>query len=1000
MKKNKKVLAGVLAASMLTFGGVGSAFAATTSTAANGTTAYYIGTASSGTEYTSSYLLANPGTISTINSQLNSGFGLYFSLMGQPFINYKNFINSLNGQTPTTSALNVYATQSANQFTPPANTPVDGSTPALSVSSVSAINSTSVTVNFSAAVTAAEAGSVSFAVTGPNSYSGTATGTVAAGATTATLTFSTALTASCSYTIGGVSATYTAVTVSATNSSVTSFPASMTDGTAYNVAATVQDANGNPITGLTSDAFSLTVGNSSPISGTAVSLGSGQYQIVFVPTAITPSAVAQVATLSVSGITIGTQNVTVSSGSASSSTTTASFPAATVLNEGATYTINITPKDANGNATTISGTPTVTLGTGSQAVQINGSLGSPTNGVYPVTFSAPSATISTPITMTVKLGSLSYTSSGTYTVAAQTVTSMNVDLSSLPSTLTQGGSYSIPVTLEDANGNPVTLATVSSSPFTVSYASNSLTNSVTESSTPGVYNVAFTADSGHTGTVSPITVTYTGVTPNLTQTSTSSYTESTATATGAVSTASVTWPTLATLTNGTAYTATVAVSDANGNPVTGLASANFGVQQGSFATDGTPITTTVVPGTTAGTYTVTFTPSTVGTNQTFELGIGSTGSWTQYGTSFNATVQGTVSGVTLSSNLNSGILVAGQAVTIPVTTTGNQSNLTASNFSLSYNGSPVAITNVAYVSGGVYSVTFTAPSALNSTGATLGINVAGNTTTASGVTVESLSSITPTLTVTSAAGASSSVTSGGVTYTAPSTTSAALSMNSTYYLDTVVVKSGSYFVFGLPSSSFTAAIGSGSSAAPLSVVTIVPDMATTGQYDLVAKTGSTAVTSGTNVYVTVNGVASNDSASYTVAIGTPVAYNSTIAYPTGNLANQLTHGQSYTITCTLADSKGVPVTGLQSYNFVVGTSTTSGAITLSSALPTSSTPTVTAGSTAGTYTITFTPSTVNSTASYLGVLVNTSSTSGSSAAYNNTGSSVFVNVTNKATTVN
>ena len=515
MKKNKKVLAGVLAASMLTFGGVGSAFAATTSTAANGTTAYYIGTASSGTEYTSSYLLANPGTISTINSQLNSGFGLYFSLMGQPFINYKNFINSLNGQTPTTSALNVYATQSANQFTPPANTPVDGSTPALSVSSVSAINST-IAVGGSTGFTFKDSSGNAVTPTGVNytvTSSNASTGFInSSGVFTATAAGAYTIQAA----IGSTDLTTTVNVYGQAASVSLVFPnnsAALTaNGATDQVTVKVLDANGNVVSNF-NGTLNVTLTTPGTYHGTLVNAYGGTFSnpititngvgTIYLTTPTTQNtsnpdvlAVSNLASTNgqavSSSLTYGSSNVTYTASSATQlkfATSTATLSNSSASNK-ATLTLNVA--DAQGvTVNPLSQTTYVTLtlnGPGSFTQLTTGSstpvtsetvtasaAGTYSVDVYPVVGQTGTITVSAASTgLTSASATVNLVTAGLVSTFAVNSTTGTLNSAGAADTgLPAGSTYTLyTVQFADVNGNPV--AAPASDALTVTDNSQSL----------------------------------------------------------------------------------------------------------------------------------------------------------------------------------------------------------------------------------------------------------------------------------------------------------------------------------------------------------------------------------------------------------------------------------------------------------------------------------------------------------------------------------------------
>ncbi|MCY0892313.1 MAG: hypothetical protein OWR52_02215, partial [Acidibacillus sp.] len=254
------------------------------------------------------------------------------------------------------------------------------------VSSVSAVNGT-VTVNFANALSATPSLS-DFAVT-QSINGGTATTvtptaiTMNSAMTQATLTVPTVSATATAQSVvdsvaynGGTAMSASAFSIvpdiSVSNSSV-SFPSngtSLSNSSVINLTATIENASGNAITGLSGSDFTLMVGSQSVTASAAVYIGSGEYQVSFVPQTLS-AGTGLTLTLNVDKTAVGESfGYSVVAGSATN--TTAAFPTSTVLNEGAPYTVTLTPLDAQGNPTTISGTVGVTLGTGSEAVTVTG----------------------------------------------------------------------------------------------------------------------------------------------------------------------------------------------------------------------------------------------------------------------------------------------------------------------------------------------------------------------------------------------------------------------------------------------------------------------------------------------------------------------------------------------------------------------------------------------------------------------------------------------------
>ncbi|MCY0882111.1 MAG: hypothetical protein OWS74_08955, partial [Firmicutes bacterium] len=295
--------------------------------------------------------------------------------------------------------------------------------------------------------------------------------------------------------------------------------------------------------------------------------------------------------------------------------------------------------------------------------------------------------------------------------------------------------------------------------------------------------------------------------------------------------------------------------------------------------------------------------------------------------------------------------------------------LSASNFALTLGTTPLDVTSVSASSteAGVYNVTFTVPDTSVTSGEALTFAVNGVTDTASTVSGVTINSTAVPTAATLSAPNSSSVTFNGATDMSVDGLSS-LSPSSTYVLGTLTLTnaSGNPLV-GLPSSDFSATYGT-------STTNLVSGVQATGDsYELAITTPSALSSTATAFAITVDGTAMTASTTYTIAAPQAVSYNSSVQFPTGNVENQLVAGKTYTISATLEDAYGNAVSGLTASNFAIGESATASPTTVSTALPLVGTPTVTAGSTAGSYTIAFVPSTTSATSEYLGLVVNSQS---------------------------
>ena len=174
------------------------------------------------------------------------------------------------------------------------------------------------------------------------------------------------------------------------------------------------------------------------------------------------------------------------------------------------------------------------------------------------------------------------------------------------STVASDNTDTLTITVNDANGKPISGIPSSDFGFSLSGGTSSGTfGTVTASATPGVYTVEFTGTTA--GTASTLTTTIDG-TPLVD--------EPTITVTpGPVSgTLSTTSPASTTDVSGSTDTFTIAVKEANGNPIAGLPSSAFQFSLAGGASAGT--FGAVAQTSTPGTYTVAFTGTTAGTAST------------------------------------------------------------------------------------------------------------------------------------------------------------------------------------------------------------------------------------------------------------------------------------------------------------------------------------------------------------------------------------------------
>ena len=404
----------------------------------------------------------------------------------------------------------------------------------------------------------------------PGTYQATITSTTTAGTANITATDTS---------VTGVSdsQTLTQVAGPATSAVLVLAPASITaNGTSTTVAtATLTDAHGNPVSGDT-----VTIGSAGAQGISAVTAGAtpGTYQATIISTTTAAPASITATDTSVSGVS-DTQTLTQTAGPATS-VVLALAPSSITADGSSTTLATATVTDTHGNP--VSG-DTVTIGSaGSQNV------GAVTAGSTPGTYQATITSTKTPGTATItaadtSVGGVSDTQTLTQTVGPAT----SVALALSPSSITADGSSTsvATTTVTDANRNPV-----SGDSVTIQSTGGQKIGPVTAGTTPGTYQATIT--STKTAGTATITASDTSVTVSNTRTLTQVAGPATA-LTLALSPASINANGVSTA------TATAAVTDANGNAVSGEAV--------TIHSTGSQTIGPVTAGTTPGTYQATIT---------------------------------------------------------------------------------------------------------------------------------------------------------------------------------------------------------------------------------------------------------------------------------------------------------------------------------------------------------------------------------------------------------
>jgi hypothetical protein len=698
--------------------------------------------------------------------------------------------------------------------------------------------------------------------------------------------------------------------VSGTNSTVSFATAAVSSGSGDAVTIAVQDTGGSPVTGLSGGAFTLSLsgGTSAGTFGAVAATATpGTYTATFTGTT---AGAASSLTVVVNGVTLASHpTVQVTPGPVSGTSSTVSFATATVAS-GSTDTVTIRVKDAAGNA--ITGLANGAFGfslTGGTSTGIFGSMTeTATPGTYTATFTAAAAA-GTPSSLTVTASEVTLTAHPTVQVVPGPVSGSNSTASFANASVASGGGDPLTVVVRDAAGNAITGLTTAAFGLSLSGGASAGTfGAVTATGTPGTYTVTFTGTTA--GTASSLSVTVSGVT----LASHPAVQVVPGPVSGATSTAGFATSTVA---SGNTDVVTIAVKDAAGNAITGLAGTAFALGLSGGASGGTwgSAAETATPGT----YTATLTAVTAGTASALTATVG--------GTTLTAhpTVQvtpGPVSGSNSTAGFAAPTVFAGgtDVVTIVVKdAAGNAiSGLANAAFALGLAGGTSdgtfgAVTAAA--TPGTYTAAFTGTAV--GTASTL-------TVTVNGVTLASQPTVTVNPNPISASTSTAGFAAGTVASGSPDVVTIAVK-------DSVGGPVG-----GLPGSNFVLTLAGGGSAGTFGTVT---ETATAGTYTATF-TGTTAGTA-SSLTVVVSGVTLTANPTVQVVPGPVSGTTSTVGFT----APTVTAGNTDLVTVVVKDAAGNPVGGLAGGAF---------GLSLSGGTSTGSFGAVTATGTPGTYTATFT----------------------------------------------
>ncbi len=703
--------------------------------------------------------------------------------------------------------------------------------------------------------------------------------------------------------------------VDAGNSTVSFASPTDASGTTDLATIVVEDAGGNPISGLNTSDFSFGLAGASTGSfGTVTETATpGTYTANFTGDI---AGTASTLTLQIGGVTLNSQpTIQVTPGVVDAGNSTVSFASSTDAS-GTTDAVTIVVKDAAGNA--ITGLPNGAFSFSLAAGTSTGSFGTVTEtstlGTYTSDFTGSQA--GTADTLTLQVSTVSLTSQPTIQVTTGSVDAGNSTVSFASSTDASGTTDIATIVVKDAAGNAIT--GLANGAFSFSLAVGTSTGSfgtVTATATPGTYTANFTGDIA--GTASTLTLQISGVT--LTSQPTIQVTPGSVDAgNSTVSFAS------STDASGTIDAVTIVVKDAAGNAITGLANGAFsfslsgGTSAGPFGT----VTETATPGT----YTANFTGVTAGTADTLTLHV----------SGVQLTTQPTI-------QVTPGLVSAGNS-TVSFATSTDASGTTDTATIVVEDAAGNAITGLA---NGAFGFTLAGGTSTGSFGTVTETATPGTyTANFTGVTAGTADTLTlsvssvqltsqPTIQVTPG-----SVSAGNSTVSFTSSTDASGSSDTA----TIVVKDAAgNAITGLINNAFNLSLSGGTSTGMFSPVA---GTATPGTYTATF-TGIFAGTADT-LTLHVSGVQLTSQPTIQVIPGVVDAGNSTVSFTSSTDVS----GTTDTATIVVKDAVGNAITGLANGAF---------SFSLSGGTSTGSFGTVTETATPGTYTTNFTGDIAGST---------------------------------------
>ena len=392
--------------------------------------------------------------------------------------------------------------------------------------------------------------------------------------------------------------------ISLSQSTISASSGTVVAGSTATLTLDAKDANGNHLTaGGQTVLFSFTGGVSTGSIGTVNDLGNGFYSATFTGLlAGTPSNVG--ATVGGSAVTSTQPTIQVNPGSVSLAQSVISVSSGSIQS-GSGSTLTLTTKDGGGNLLTSGGLTVAFSNTGGTSTGTIGAVADVGNGTYTAIFTGVLAGTATTIRATIG-GSLLSSTFPTITVSPGPVSlaQSRVTVTGSVTTLASSSSVGVTLTAKDAAGNQLTSGGLTVVLNGTGGTSTGNFSAVVDNSN-GTYSSTFTGVVSGTALSMGATVGGFAVTSTLPTLAVIPGAVSLSNSTVALSSGSIN--------SGATTTATVAVRDANGNPVGGGQAVTLVLSAGGGVS---VATISVITDNADGTYTATLTGTASGTATT------------------------------------------------------------------------------------------------------------------------------------------------------------------------------------------------------------------------------------------------------------------------------------------------------------------------------------------------------------------------------------------------